>query len=95
MKLARIIHGISSDQAQASPRAKKAHLAATQEEEKQPMRVTRHKSKAIFSRPIRCKHEDPWAHMEQETNLREGLSLRSDTWDIRATQPTKGEVGWA
>jgi len=58
MKLARIIHGISPGQAQASSRAKKAHLAATQEEEKQPMRMTHHQSKAISSRPIRRKRED-------------------------------------
>ena len=43
------------DQAQTSLKAKKAHLAATQEEEKQLMCMTRHQSKAISSRPIRRK----------------------------------------
>ena len=51
-----------SNKAQASPRAEKAHLAITQVEEKQPMRRTRHQSKAIPSRPIRRKHKDLWAH---------------------------------
>ena len=37
-------------QAQASPRAKKAHLAATQEKETQPMRMTCHQSEVKPSR---------------------------------------------
>jgi len=46
------------DQAQTSLKAKKANLAATQEEEKQPMRMKLHQSKAISSRPIKRKRED-------------------------------------
>ena len=42
---------------QASPRARKTHLAATQEE-KHPMCMTRHQSKSISSRPIRRKRKD-------------------------------------
>ena len=37
-------------QAQASPRAKKADLATTQEKEMQPMSMTHHRSKAKPSR---------------------------------------------
>ena len=37
-------------QAQASPRAKKAHLASTQEKETPPMRMTHHQSEVKPSR---------------------------------------------
>ena len=37
-----------------------------------------------------CLHMDQRAHMQQETDLTEGHSAGSDTWDPRVTQPTKG-----
>jgi len=47
------------------------------------------------NRPIRAHenqaHMDQRAHMQQLTDLRQGLSPIFDTWDIRLA---KGEVGW-
>ena len=61
-------------QAQASPRAKKAHLAATQEKETKPMRMTRHQSEVKPSRRIRCIHKDLQAHQSYQTDSRQALT---------------------
>ena len=61
-------------QAQASPRAKKAHLAATQEKETQPMRMTHHQSEVKPSRRIRCIHKDLRAHQSYQTDSRQAMA---------------------
>ena len=62
-------------QAQASPKAKRAHLAAAHERETQPIsKATRHRSVATPSRQIRRVHEDPRAHQSYQTDLRQALT---------------------
>ena len=58
-------------QAQASPKANRAHLAAAHERETQPIGVTHHRSKAIPPRPIRRVHKDLRAHQSYQTDLRQ------------------------
>ena len=61
-------------QAQASPRAKKAHLAATQEKETQPKRMTRHQSEVKPTRQIRRIHKDLRAHQSYQTDSRQAMT---------------------
>jgi len=62
-------------QAQASPKAKRAHLAAAHERETQPIsKVTRHRSEATPSRRIKRVHEDLRAYQSYQTTSRQALA---------------------
>ena len=62
-------------QAQARPKAKRAHLAAAHERETQPVsKATRHRSEATPYQRIRRVHEDPRAHQSYQTDLRQALT---------------------
>ena len=72
-------------QAQARPKAKRAHLAAAHERKTQPIsKETHHRSEATPSRRIRRVHDDLRAHQSYQTDLAVMTHgphrLSDDTW---------------
>ena len=82
-------------QAQASLKAKRAHLAAAHERETHPIsKVTRHQSEATPSQRIRRVHEDPRAHQSYQTASRQAMThIHNMGANLAVSRPRIGPFG--